>query len=512
MSNHLIGIDIGTTGAKTLLITPDGSIVAKASHEYPMDTPRPTWTEQNPDDWWQATVTTIRSVIERSGIHPKDVASIGLTGQMHGLVLLDRSGRVLRPCILWNDQRTVAECDEIREMVGKSNLIRLTGNDVLPGFTAPKLLWVKKNEPVIYEKIGKLLLPKDFIRYCLSGSYASEVSDASGTSLFDVQHRRWSADLLAALEVPGVWLPTVTESIECSAVVSREAARATGLLEGTPIVGGGGDQAAQAFGVGIVEEGLISATLGTSGVIFAASNTYRVEPEALLHSFCHAIPGMWHLMGVTLSAGGSLRWYRDTFAEVERLRAEELGLDPYEILSEEAKDIPPGSEGLLFLPYLSGERTPINDPYARGVFFGISLRHTKHHFVRSILEGVAYSLRDSLALVNQIGVHPKEIIVSGGGARSDLWRQIMADVLGLPLLTTNSEEGAAFGAALLAGVGAQVYPSPTDAIRSAVKKKTKIRPSQNGKIYQDYYQQYHALYQALKGNFVSLENVVNTNF
>ena len=476
-----------------------------------MSTPRPGWTEQNPEDWWQATIITIRSVIEAAHIQTSEIASIGLTGQMHGLVLLDKTGSILRPCILWNDQRTVGECDQIRALIGKSSLIKLTGNDVLPGFTAPKLLWVKKNEPVIYEKIAKILLPKDFIRYRLSGIYASEVSDASGTSLFDVQHRRWSTDLVDALGVPPGWLPTVTESIESSASVSKDAAQATGLLEGTPIIAGGGDQAAQAFGVGIIEEGLISATLGTSGVIFAASNSYRVEPDALLHSFCHVIPGMWHLMGVTLSAGGSLRWYRDTFSEAERLLAGELGVNPYEILSAGAEKVVPGSEGLLFLPYLNGERTPINDPHARGVFFGISLRHTKDHFVRSILEGVAYSLRDSRALVNHLGIHSKEIILSGGGARSALWRQIMADVLDAPISTTNSEEGAAFGSALIAGLGAQVYPTPSDAIRQAVKTRTQILPSQDGSIYQDYYRQYHALYRALKDNFISLENVVKAH-
>ncbi len=404
MTTYLLGIDVGTTGGKALLVGVDGTVRASSTTEYPMSTPQPLWAEQNPADWWAATVTSIQRVLGESGVKPSQVAGVGLTGQMHGLVLLDVHGEVLRPCIMWNDQRTAAQCAAITQEVGAENVIRLTGNPVLPGFTAPKIAWVREHEPEVYERTAKVLLPKDYVRYRLTGGFFSEVSDASGTSLFDVGQRCWSEEMLEALDVPRRWLPEVTESPVASAHVSARAAGETGLLEGTPVVGGGGDQAAQAVGTGIIAEGVVSATLGTSGVVFAASETYRLEPEGKLHAFCHAVPGMWHLMGVMLSAAGSLRWYRDALGDWERAQASASGRDAYDLLTEAAAEVPPGCEGLLFLPYLSGERTPYSDPDARGVFFGLTLRHRKAHLTRAVLEGVTYGLRDSLELMRVLGL------------------------------------------------------------------------------------------------------------
>lgn len=505
---YLLGIDVGTTGSKAVLIDTEGVVRASATTEYPMYTPKPLWSEQNPSDWWSATITSIRRVLSE-GDAASQVAGVGLTGQMHGLVLLDAAGEVLRPCIMWNDQRTAPQCAAITEQVGAENVLRLTGNPVLPGFTAPKLVWVRENEPEVYARIAKVLLPKDYVRYRLTGGFFSEVSDASGTSLFDVGNRRWSDEMLRALDVPREWLPEVTESPVASARVSAEAARETGLLEGTPVVGGGGDQAAQAVGTGIVAEGVVSATLGTSGVVFAASETYRVEPQGLLHAFCHAVPGQWHLMGVMLSAAGSFRWYRDTLGDVEKARAAETGRDAYDLLTEAAAGVAPGCEGLIFLPYLTGERTPYPDPNARGVFFGLTLRHGKAHLTRAVLEGVAYGLLDSLELMRALGLSIEQVRVSGGGARSALWRQILADVFNTPIVTVNVTEGAAYGAALLAGVGAGVYPSVAAACERAIRLTGETQPGPAAAVYADYYPRYRALYPALKGEFAAIAQVVS---
>jgi len=509
MATFLIGIDVGTTGSKALLIGADGSVRASATAEYPMFTPQPLWAEQRPADWWAATVTSIRRVLDEGGVQPGQVAGVGLTGQMHGLVLLDAQGRVLRPCIMWNDQRTAAQCAAITASVGAEQVLRLTGNPVLPGFTAPKIVWVREHEPEAYARVAKVLLPKDYVRYCLTGGFFSEVSDASGTSLFDVGRRQWSAEMLEALELPRQWLPEVTESPVVSAHVSARAAAETGLLAGTPVVGGGGDQAAQAVGTGIVAEGVVSATLGTSGVVFAASETYRVEPQGRLHAFCHAAPGMWHLMGVMLSAGGSFRWYRDVLGAPERALARQSGRDPYDVLTEAAAQVPAGCEGLLFLPYLSGERTPHPDPNARGVFFGLTLRHTKAHVTRAVLEGVSYGLRDSLELMRGLGLSIAQVRASGGGARSDLWRHILADVFGTEIVTVNVTEGAAYGAALLAGVGAGVYPSVAAACDAGVHVTGRTEPGPAASVYADYYPRYRALYPALQAEFEAIAQVVN---
>lgn len=508
MARYLLGIDLGTSGSKSILIDESGQLVGKATIEYPTLMPRPSWTEQDPEVWWQATVHSIRTVLEQSNIDPAKIVGIGLTGQMHGLVLLDTSGDVLRPCILWNDQRTVNQCRQIENKIGIERVISLTGNLVLTGFTAPKLLWVQQNEPHIYQRVAKILLPKDYIRYRLSGEFFSEVSDASGTSLFDVSKRQWSTEMLAALEIPTGWLPEVSESPVCTTKVSREAAEETGLLMGTPIAGGGGDQAAQAIGMGVIEEGIISTTIGTSGVVFAASNTYRVEPNGLLHSFCHAVPGMWHLMGVMLSAGGSLRWFRDVFGKDEIRLSKQENKDPYQLLIAQAEEAPAGSEGLIFLPYLSGERTPHNNPLARGVFFGISPRHQKGHFTRAILEGVGFGLLDSLQLIKGLGINSKEIVLSGGGARSEIWQRILTDIFGMPIVTTNSEEGAAFGAALLAGVGTGLYESARDAVSKTIKFERRMTPGDNQRIYREYYPVFKSLYSSLRVEYEQINALV----
>ncbi|MFQ5857669.1 MAG: xylulokinase [Anaerolineae bacterium] len=507
--DYLMGIDVGTTGSKALLIEADGAVKASATTEYPMSTPQPLWAEQNPTDWWAASVTSIQQVLKNSGVKPNQVAGVGLTGQMHGLVLLDAHGDVLRPCIMWNDQRTADQCAAITQQVGAEKVLQLTGNPVLPGFTAPKIVWVREHEPEVYEQIAKVLLPKDYVRYRLTSGFFSEVSDASGTSLFDVGERRWSDDMLKAMEMPREWLPEVTESPVASAQVSARAATATGLLEGTPVVGGGGDQAAQAVGTGIISEGVISVTLGTSGVVFAASDAYRVEPEGRLHAFCHAVPGMWHLMGVMLSAAGSFRWYRDTLGDLERAQAAESGRDAYDLLTEEAAKVPAGCEGLLFLPYLTGERTPHPDPNARGVFFGLTLRHGKAHLTRAVLEGVTYGLRDSLALMRELGLSIEQVRASGGGARSELWRQILADVFNTEIVTVNVTEGAAYGAAVLAGVGAGVYRSVTEACDAAIRVTGRTTPGAAAPVYADYYPRYRALYPALAPEFEAMARAVS---
>jgi xylulokinase len=504
----VLGIDVGTTGTRALLIDAAGRVVAGATAEYPMFTPRPLWAEQHPADWWAATVAATRQVLAEAAVEPGRVAGVGLTGQMHGLVLLDTQGEVLRPCIMWNDQRTAAQCAAITAEVGAAEVLRLTGNPVLPGFTAPKIAWVRENEPEVYRKAAKALLPKDYIRYCLTGGFFGEVSDASGTSLFDVGQRCWSDEMLKAVGVPRSWLPEVTESPVVSARVSPSAAAQTGLLAGTPVVGGGGDQAAQAVGTGIVDEGTVSATIGTSGVVFAASEAYRVEPQGRLHAFCHAVPGMWHLMGVMLSAGGSLRWYRDALCEPERVRAAKAGRDPYELLTEAAAEVAPGCEGLLFLPYLTGERTPYPDPNARGAFVGLTLRHGKAHLTRAVLEGVSYGLRDSLELMRGLGLSVGQVRASGGGARSPLWRQILADVFDAEIATVRVTEGAAYGAGLLAAVGAGLYGSVAEVCQAAIEITGSIRPGPAAALYADYYPCYRALYPALATEFERIAEVV----
>jgi xylulokinase len=499
---HFIGLDVGTSGAKGLLIDLQGRVVGSATEEYPMAIPKPLWAEQNPDDWWRASVVVLRRLVADANIDRDDIKGIGLTGQMHGLVLLDSNGSVLRPCIMWNDQRTATQCADITQKIGADRVIELTGNQILPGFTAPKIVWVRENEPNVYEKIAHILLPKDYLRYRLSGDFMTEVSDAAGTSLLDVRARRWSEHMLSALEIPREWLPPVVESFHVTGKLSASAAREIGLKEGVPIGAGGGDQAAGAVGTGVVRQGVVSVTIGTSGVVFAHSDNYTFEPRGKLHAFCHSVPNAWHLMGVTLSAGGSLRWLRDSLGELEKQKAKEKGIDPYDIMMEAAAGTPPGSEGLLFLPYLSGERTPHPDPHARGAFLGLSVRHTKSHMIRSVLEGVAFSLRDCLELMKGLNIPILEIRASGGGARSALWRQILANVFQQPLVTVTSTEGAPYGAALLAAVGTGHFSSVVEACDATIKVVSGTAPQkEHAEIYRHFYQVYRQSYPALKPLF-----------
>jgi xylulokinase len=506
--SYLLGIDVSTTATKALLTDEPGNVIAVAATEYPFETPQPLWSEQSAALFWNGAVRSIRDVLEKSRVNPVDIAAIGLTGQMHGATLLDAHGDVLRPCILWNDQRTAKQCAEITSRIGASRVLQLTGNPVLTGFTAPKILWVRENEPEVYRRVAHVLLPKDYVRYKLTGEFLSDVSDSSGTSLFDVGQRVWSEEMLRELEVPRAWLPQVTESPIASAKVDSEAGRVTGLLEGTPVIAGAGDQAAGAIGMEIVREGITSVTVGTSGVVFAASDVYRVEPQGRLHSFCHAVPGKWHLMGVMLSAAGSLRWYHDTLGEREKEIARQTGRDVYELLIEQASFAPAGCEGLLFLPYLTGERTPHQDPNARGAFVGLTVRHTRAHLTRAVLEGVSFGLRDSLELMRALGITATQIRVSGGGVRSALWRQILADTFDAEIATVNVTEGAAYGAALLAGVGVGVYRDVELACEAVVKTKYKTKPSPAKSVYAQYYPRYRALYPALKSEFAQIAEIV----
>ena len=493
---YTLGIDVSTTGVKALLVDEQGDVVGTATTPLSLSTPRHLWSEQDPADWWQGTVNSIQQVLRDCGASGEDVVAVGLTGQMHGLTLLDGDGQVLRPAILWNDQRTGPQCDEIRRRLGKRRLIELTGNDALAGFTAPKVLWVREHEPEVFARAKHILLPKDYVRFKLTGDYATDKAGAAGTILLDIKTRTWSAEVLKALEIPAAWLPPTHEGSEVTGSISDQTAELTGLKAGTPVVGGGGDQAAQAVGVGVVRPGTVALTLGTSGVVFATTSEPFVEPEGRLHAFCHAVPGRWHLMGVMLSAAGSLRWYRDTIA---------AGVDYDELLAP-AAEVRLGSGGLLFLPYLTGERTPHPDPLARGAFVGLTVRHSMPNLTRAVLEGVGFGLRDSFELIKAAGlVQIDQVRVSGGGARSALWRQILADILDVELVTVNTTEGAAYGAALLAGVGAGVWADVDAACDSAVKVTGTSLPSpEKASQYERVYEIYCQLYPALKGTFHDL--------
>lgn len=493
---YFLGIDTSTTATKALLIDKTGCVVAVAATEYPFETPRPLWSEQHPDLWWDGAQRSIRAVMHKSGVDAAQIGGVGLTGQMHGLVLLDAAGEVLRPSILWNDQRTQSQCNEIHARMGREKFIQITGNVALTGFTAPKILWVKENEPDVYAKTAHVLLPKDFVRYKLTGDFAMDKADGAGTVLMDLQKRDWSDEVLSALEIPRSWMPPLFEGTQITGQVSASAASATGLKAGTPVMAGGGDQAAQAVGVGAVKEGIVALTLGTSGVVFATTNNAFIESEGRLHAFCHSVPDKWHLMGVMLSAAGSLRWYRDTFAPASS----------YDDLLAPVTNVPIGSDGLLFLPYLTGERTPHPDPLARGAFVGLTVRHGMAHCTRAVLEGVAFGLKDSFELMKSAGLAKiEQVRVSGGGARSALWRQTLADVFDTELVTVNTTEGAAYGAALLAGVGAGFWRDVDSACDSAIRVSGETPPIEaQASIYRRMYPLYRKLYPALRSGFEAL--------
>ncbi|HEV7605592.1 MAG TPA: xylulokinase [Candidatus Limnocylindrales bacterium] len=489
---HVIGIDVSTTATKAVLIDETGTVRGVGTTDYGFEVPRPLWSEQSPALWWDGAVASIRSVLASTGVAGGDIAAIGLTGQMHGLVLLDGAGEVLRPAILWNDQRTGAECDVIRHAVGAERLIELTGNDALTGFTAPKLVWVRDHEPAVWAQVAHVLLPKDYVRLRLTGEYALDKADGSGTILFDLGARRWSPEVLGALAIDPDWLPRTFEGPEVTGAVTAAAAAATGLRAGTPVVAGGGDQAANAVGVGVIDPGTVALSLGTSGVVFAATDRPIHEPRGVVHAFCHAVPERWHMMSVMLSAAGSLRWFRDTLAPGEDFGA----------LVEAAAEVPTGSDGLLFLPYLSGERSPYPDPLARGAFIGLTLRHDRRHMTRALLEGVAFGLRDGLDLMTAAGTPvPSQIRASGGGTTSRLWRQILADVLDAEIATVDTVEGAAYGAGLLASVAAGWFGSAGEAATATVHATPVATPGPDLARYRELHATYRGLYPALSPTF-----------
>ena len=492
---YFMGMDISTTSAKALIIDETGKVIAIGSSAQPISQPKPLWSEQNPQDWWDGMVASIKEALAEANLRGEDISAIGLTGQMHGLVILDENGEVLRPSILWNDQRTQQQCDDMTEKIGFSRLIELTGNRALTGFTAPKILWVRDNEPDTYEQCAHILLPKDYIRFMLTGDYATDLAGASGTSLLNVAERQWSSEVLSALEIPESWLPKVHEGTEITGTITHAITELTGLKAGTPVVGGGGDQAAGAVGMGCVSPDKIGVTVGTSGVVFAPLSQYEYEPDGLLHAFCHSVPEQWHFMGVMLSAAGSLQWYRDTIAP---------DMD-YDALLAETQAIPAGSEGLLFMPYLTGERTPHPDPLARGAFIGLTSRHTRAHMTRAVLEGVAFGLKDMFTLIDTVGLPDSyEVRISGGGAKSPIWQQIIADIFGATLVNVNTPEAGAFGAALLAAVSVGAFPDVASACSATITTGERVEPSDNVATYAEIYKKYVRLYPTLKDIFHQL--------
>ncbi len=497
-----LGIDIGTSGTKTLVARPEGTVLATATAEHPSYFPQPGWSEQDPEDWWRSTVQSVQAALAKAGVSGREVKGIGLSGQMHGSVFVDKSNTVLRRALLWNDQRTEAECHEIEDRAGgREALIRLVSNPAFTGFTAPKILWVRKHEPGIYERTHKILLPKDYIRLRLTGGYFTEVSDASGTLLLDVQQRRWSDTLLSKLDISRDLLPECRESEEVTGQVTAAAAGELGVPAGTPVVGGAGDQAASAVGNGIVRPGILSATMGTSGVIFAHSEEPQTHPQGKVHTMCHAVRGKWHMMGVVLSAGGSLQWFRNQFAHAEADLARLRQVDPYDLILAEAAQVPPGAEGLFFLPYLTGERHPHPDPEARGAWIGLTVRHGWKHLARAVVEGATFAMRDCLEVMRGLGITAEQIRLSGGGARSPFWRELQADIYGQKVALINAQEGPAYGVALLAMVGVGEYNSVPEAC-SAIRVTEEIHPREElRRQYDRIYAQYARFYDALQKEF-----------
>ena len=478
-----IGIDIGTTAARAVGVADSGRVIAAATSAYPLLTPRPQWTEQDPARWWQAAQIVLAEIVTRAGEQRGSVAGIGLTGQMHGSVFLDSAGEVIRPALLWNDQRTAAQCAWITERIGRDQLIKIAGNPALTGFQAPKVIWLRDNEPASYRRVAHVLLPKDYVRYRLSGDLATDASDAAGTLFLDLRARNWSAEICDALEVDAGWLPEVCESPDPTGTVQSAVAAELRLPPGVPVAAGGGDNAAAAIGTGIAGEGMASSSVGTSGVVFAHTGSPVIDAAGRVHAFCHAVPAAYALLGVTLSAGGSLRWWRDV-----------TGRD-YPALVAAASEVPPGSEGLLFLPYLSGERTPHADPDARGAFFGLTARHTLAHLTRALMEGVLFSLREALDTIRDLGVHPAHLRATGGGSTSELWRQLQADIYGLAVWRLAVDEGAAYGAALLGHVAGGTFRDVNEAMTLVRPLEQADEPEPGARaIYDDLYAVYHCLY------------------
>jgi xylulokinase len=483
----LVGVDVGTSGTRALAVTADGELVAEATRPHELFAPRPGWTEQRPAEWWQACKAVLAEVAAAAG---EEIVGLGVTGQMHGSVFLDAAGEVIRPALLWNDQRTARECDEITERVGADRLLEVAGNPALTGFQAPKILWLRRHEPDAYARVASVLLPKDYVRFELTGERATDASDASGTLLLDVRARDWSGELLDAMEIPREWLPAVFEGPEVTATVRDELADELGLPRGLPVAAGGGDNAAAAVGVGVVREGSVSTSIGTSGVLFAHRDAFTPDPSGRVHAFCHAVPGAFHLMAVTLSAGGSLSWWRERFGD---------GAD-FGALVDEAAEVEPGAEGLLFLPYLTGERSPHLDPHARGAFVGLTVRHGRAHLTRAVMEGVALSMRDGLEVMRGLGTPDDDLRAVGGGARSPLWLRLQADVYGRPIRRTEVDEGPAYGAALLAGVAAGLFADVNEAgSRVRLRDEVTEPDPERARRYDELHAVYASLYGTLRG-------------
>ncbi len=488
---YLLGLDIGTSGAKAILCDSMGKVLASARAEYPLSQPRPLWSEQSPADWWAGVRAALRETVARAAVPVAQIVGLGLTGQMHGAVFLDAQDQVIRPAMLWNDQRTTEECAQITELVGAERLVAITGNPALTGFQAPKILWLRRHEPDAYARVARVLLPKDYIRLLLTGDYATDASDAAGTLLLDLRARDYSPELLSAMEISKTWLPQVYEGPQITGRLRVAVAEDLGLPAGLPVVAGGGDNAAAAVGTGVVRAGVVSSSIGTSGVLFAHSNTPALDPQGRLHGFCHAVPGQYHLMAVILSAGGAFQWLRNN------LRTIAPGLS-YDELTALAAITPPGAEGLIFTPYLSGERTPHLDPLARAAFVGLTTRHGIGHMARAVMEGVVFALRDGLEIMRGLGVPIDEIRATGGGAKSPLWLQLQADIYGTPVATLAAEEGPAYGAALLAGVGVGVFADVAEAVDTCVRVAGVTAPNPaNGAVYAEAYAAYRTVYPAL---------------
>jgi xylulokinase len=494
MSPRLLGIDVGTGGTRAVLIQGNGTVVGSSTSEHaPFRSPETGWAEQDPHDWWRATCEAVKQVMAASQTEASEIAAVGFSGQMHGAVLLNDAGEVLRPALIWCDQRTANEARELTEQIGEEKVIAWTSNPALTNFTLTKLLWVRKHEPELFDRFRTMLLPKDYVRYQLTGEYGMDMADASGTLLLDVAHRRWSSEMANAAAIPVSALPPLFESPDVCATVSEAGAAATGLKQGTPVVAGAGDQAAGAVGLGIVSPGAVHATIGTSGVVFAATDRPALDPRGRLHAFCHAIPARWHVMGVTQSAGLSLRWFRDNFGTCSN-----DSRDPYDQLSDEAAAVPPGCDGVLWTPYLMGERTPHLDPQARAALIGLAANHGRGHIIRAIMEGVAFSLRDSFSIFAEMKVPVTTIRLGGGGARSPLWRQIQADIYGHVVEVLQAEEGAAYGAALLAGVGARVWSTVDEACQRSVRVLKQVHPDPaSNALMNEQYELYRRIYPAL---------------
>lgn len=504
---YLLGIDIGTSGTKTVLFDDKGNALASYTGEYPLYQPHNGWAEQDPEDWWQATASGIRAVLDKVPNAAKSAIAVGLSGQMHGLVMLDRNGLVLRRSIIWCDQRTSKETEQMKQAVGEQRLIEISANPAMTGFTAAKILWVQNNEPEIYDKCAHILLPKDYIRYRLTGEFATEVSDASGMQLMDVGGRCWSPELLNAFHIDSKLLGQMYESPDITGSVHAAASSETGLPVGTPVAAGAGDNPAAAIGTGIVRQGSAFNTIGSSAVIYAISDELRLDLKGRVHSLCASVPGKWTVMSCTQGAGLSLKWLRDTCCNAEVVQAKKLGADPYRIMDDLAKEVPVGADKLLFLPYLMGERSPHPDPLCRGAFFGLSARHSRPQMIRAVLEGVAYSQRECLDVFREIGVPVTQMTLCGGGGRSPLWRQMLSDLYNCPVTTLQVDEGGALGAALLAGVGVGTYSTIEQACDSVVRYKKPQQPSENATLYEPYYALYKQLYPILKDCWQDLANI-----